>query len=102
MEETMANLEKHTRRPIEPVDEAGFSAVQMSGRSPRLVCSYGKSPQNDVRGRSSAPEYGAHAVVLQLGLPATPRNVERIRERVRVLNRRLAASGTPFQLRMIS
>lgn len=44
----------------------------------------------------------APAVILRLeDLPATPGNVERIRERVRQLNRQLADSGTPFRLRVI-
>ncbi len=34
-------------------------------------------------------------------VPATARNTARIRERVRLLNQRLAASGTPFQLRVV-
>jgi len=47
-------------------------------------------------------EHGPQAIILRLDkLPATPGNVERIRERVRLLNRRLAASGTPFRLRVI-
>lgn len=35
------------------------------------------------------------------GVPATPRNLERIGERVDVLNRRLAESGAPFRLRLL-
>lgn len=33
-------------------------------------------------------------------LPATPRNLARIQERVRFLNERLAEAGAPFRLRI--
>jgi hypothetical protein len=46
-------------------------------------------------------EQGPQAIILRLeDLPATPRNLERILERVRLLNERLAESGAPFRLRM--
>ena len=45
---------------------------------------------------------GTQPVVLRLeDLPATPRNLERIRQQVEYLNRRLALSGAPFRLRVI-
>lgn len=45
---------------------------------------------------------GVQPIVLRLeDLPATPRNLERIRQQVEYLNRRLALSGTPFRLRVI-
>lgn len=48
------------------------------------------------------PEYPPRGIVLRLeDLPATPLNVERIRERVRLLNQRLLESGTPFRLRVM-
>ena len=34
-------------------------------------------------------------------LPATPHNLERVREHVRMLNQQLAASGTPLRLRVV-
>lgn len=44
----------------------------------------------------------APAIILRLeDLPSTPQNLERIREKVRQLNERLAESGTPFQLRLV-
>jgi hypothetical protein len=47
----------------------------------------------------AAPE--VQPIVLRLdGLPGTPVNIERIRLRVDELNAELAASGTPFQLRL--
>jgi hypothetical protein len=53
-------------------------------------------------GRGPAGEDRTRPVILRLeDLPATPSNLERIRERVRLLNCRLAASGTPFRLRVI-
>ena len=101
MEGTVANLEKHPQRLIEQIDKADFSAVPTRARSPHLVGSYIKSLRNDVHGRTSGPEDRTHAFILRLDLPATSSNIERIRERVRLLNRKLAASGTPFRLRMI-
>ena len=93
MEATVTNLER--------LDKVEFSAVSRRARSPRLVGSFVKSLRNDVRGRTSEPEDETHAFILRLDLPATSSNVERIRERVRLLNHRLAASGTPFRLRMV-
>jgi hypothetical protein len=93
MEATVTNLEK--------LDKAEFSAVPTRARAPHRVGSFIKNLRNDVRGRTSEPEYGTHAFILRLDVPATSGNVERIRERVRLLNRRLAASGTPFRLRMV-
>jgi hypothetical protein len=101
MEGTVTNREKHPHRPIGQIDKAEFSAVPTRARSPHLVGSFVKSLRNDVSGRTSEPEYGTHAFILRLDLPATSSNVERIRERVRLLNRRLAASGTPLRLRMV-
>jgi hypothetical protein len=102
MEGTVANLEKHPKRPIEQVEQADFSDVPMHARSPHVLGSYIKNRPDNVRGRVSVPEHEAPAVILRLeDVPATRRNVERIRERIRLLNRQLAASGTPFRLRMI-
>jgi hypothetical protein len=71
---TVANIEKHQKQPMEQIEDA----VHLGGR--------------DNRG---------HPVILRLeDLPATPHNLERIRERVRLLNQRLAASGTPLRLRV--
>lgn len=97
----MTNREKHPQRTIRQIDKAEFSAAPTRARSPHLVGSFIKSLRNDVHGRTSEPESGTHAFILRLDLPATSSNVERIRERVRLLNRRLAASGTPFRLRMV-
>jgi hypothetical protein len=102
MEGTVANVEKHPKRPVEELEEADSSAVPTRARSPHLVGRYIKNREDHVRGRASGPEHGALAVLLRLEeLPATPRNIARIREQVRLLNRQLAASGTPFRLRMV-
>jgi hypothetical protein len=42
------------------------------------------------------------AMLLRLEqMPATPSNFERIRERVRQINQRLADAGAPFRLRVV-
>lgn len=46
-------------------------------------------------------EQAAQPVILRLeDLPATPRNLARILERVRSLNEKLEESGAPFRLRV--
>ncbi len=96
----MANIEKHPKQPLEQIDQADFSGVPMHARAAHLIGRYIKNRQSD--GRGHAREEGARSVILRLeDLPATRSNLERIRERVRLLNRRLAASGTPFRLRVI-
>ena len=73
----MTSIEKHPKNPMEHIEHAVFSAVPTSARASR-------------------------AVILRLeDLPATPSNLERIRDQVRSLNRRLADSGTPFRLRVL-
>ncbi len=95
----MANIEKHPKQPLEQLEQADFSAVPTRARSPHLIGRYIKNQQTDDRGRGG--EGPTRPVILRLeDLPATPGNVERIRERVRLLNRHLAASGTPFRLRV--
>lgn len=102
MEGTVANLEKHPKGLVEQIEQADFSAVPTHARSPHVLGSYIKNRQDNDCGRVSGREHEAQEVILRLeDVPATPGNIERIRERLRLLNRQLAASGTPFRLRMI-
>lgn len=97
---TVANIEKHPKRPLEELDQADFSDVPTHARAAHLIGGYIKNQQSDHGGRIEEDRTGP--VILRLkDLPATPRNVARIRERIRLLNRRLEASGTPFRLRVI-
>ncbi len=96
----MANIEKHPKHSLEQIDEADFSGVPTHARSAHLIGRYIKNQQSDSRGRTREVRPGPVIVRLE-DLPATPGNRERIRARVRLLNRHLAASGTPFRLRVI-
>lgn len=98
----MANIEKHPKHPMEQIDQADFSAVPTCARASHLVGEYIKDRQSDGRSRIHGAEDRARAVIVRLeDLPATPHNVERMRERVRALNRMLADSGTPLRLRVV-
>lgn len=58
--------------------------------------------QNNGSGRRTGVEPEPQTIIVRLeDLPATPRNIERIRERVQLWNSRLESSETPFRLRMI-
>jgi hypothetical protein len=66
-----------------------------------MVATTDQHPQHAIEATAAAEER-TRVIVLRLeDLPATPCNLERIRERIRLLNRRLADSGTPFQLRVV-
>lgn len=98
----MANLEKHPKHAMEQIDLADFSAVPTCGRASHLIGQYIKNRQSDGRSRSPGVDDRMRAVILRLeDTPATPGNLERLRERVRLLNQRLADSGTPIRLRMV-
>ncbi len=98
----MANIEKHPKHPIEQIDEADSSLVPTCARSPRLVGRYIKNRLGGFRSLTPQAQKQNGATIIRLEtLPATPGNVERIQERVRELNRRLAESGTPFRLRVV-
>ncbi len=98
----MANIEKHPKPTVEQIDQADSSAVPTRARASHLIGHYIKNRQNDGRGRLFGNEHGTYPVILRLeDLPATPGNLERIRERVRILNRQLAAAGTSFRLRVV-
>lgn len=77
----MANIEKHR---------------------PHLAGRYINNRRGGRPMRAPVPAERAQATVLRLEhLPATPGNLERIRERVEAWNRRLAETGTPFRLRLL-
>ncbi|MCL5743840.1 MAG: hypothetical protein M1541_07910 [Acidobacteria bacterium] len=97
----MANIEKHLKRPMDQIDQADFSGVPTCARAPHLIGRYIKNRKNDGRSRVSGEERPQPVILRLENLPATPRNLERIRERVRLLNRLLADSGTPFRLRVV-
>lgn len=98
----MANIEKHPKATVEQIDQADSSAVPTRARASHLIGRYIKNLQDDGRGRLPTDQDHMRPVILRLEeLPATPHNLERIRERVRILNRRLAAAGTPFRLRVV-
>lgn len=95
---TVANIEKHLKPTTAQIDHADSSAVPTRARASHLIGRYIKNRQNDGRHRDD----GTQPMILRLeDLPATPHNLERIRERVRLLNQRLAASGTPLRLRVV-
>ncbi len=85
----MANIEKHQNQPMEKMVDAGLDADPMRARRSHLIGRYVSGQQNE-------------PVILRLEeLPATSHNLKRIRERVRLLNEQLAASGMPFRLRVV-
>jgi hypothetical protein len=96
----VANIEKHLKFRVE-IDKADSNVIPMRERGTHLVGRSINGCQND--DHAHPPHNEVHArVILRLDeLPATPRNLERIRERIRVLNERLAGSGTPLRLRII-
>jgi hypothetical protein len=99
---SVANIEKHRKTTVEEIDQADSSAAPTRARASHLIGHYIKNRQNDGRAHPPGEEDRTRALILRLeDLPATPRNLARIRERVRLLNRRLAASGTPFRLRVV-
>jgi hypothetical protein len=96
---TVSNIEKHLKATMEQIDHADSSAVPTCARASHLIGRYIKGRQNDCRVHR---DDRAQPMIVRLeDTPATPHNLERIRERVRLLNQRLAASGTPFRLRVV-
>ena len=99
---SVANIEKHPKTTVEELYQADSSAVPTRAGASHLFGRNIKNRQNDGRAHLPGDEDRTRPVILRLeDLPATPRNLERIRERVRLLNRQLAASGTPFRLRVV-
>jgi hypothetical protein len=99
---TVANIEKHQKQPMEQIEDAGSSADPTCARASHVRGRYMTNQQTDGRVHLAGRDNRGHPVILRLeDLPATPHNLERIRERVRLLNQRLAASGTPLCLRVV-
>jgi hypothetical protein len=98
----VANTEKRPKHPMEQIDQADAGALPACARASRLVGQRIENRRNGGRSHMPGGEDRMRAVILRLeDLPATPRNLRRIRERVRQLNRRLADSGAPFRLRVV-
>ena len=98
----MANIEKQQKQPMERIIDAGSSADPTCRRTSHLIGRYMTNQQNDGRVHLRGRDDPGQPIILRLeDLPATPRNLERIRERVRMLNQQLAASGTPLRLRVV-
>jgi hypothetical protein len=57
--------------------------------------------QQQMDGQVEANVPGEPLILRLESTPATARNLERIRERVRSVNSRLAASNAPFRLRVV-
>ena len=88
----ISNREKVTEERIERVNSSAAPMVERYVRNHRN----GGSP------RTGKPHGRPLGVILRLeDLRATPPNIARIRERVRQLNRHLAASGAPLRLRVV-
>jgi hypothetical protein len=98
----MTNIEKHEKETEERIDRANSSAVPMGAATAPIGRVVRKGTSERRLGGIGAPDDRPLGVILRLeDLRATPPNIERIRERVRVLNRHLAASGTPLRLRVV-
>lgn len=98
----VANIEKHLKQLNEQVDQADSSEVPTCERSSHLIGHYIKNRRDGARNHILPVEERPRAILLRLeDTPATPPNLERIRKRVRALNRRLADLGTPFRLQVI-
>jgi hypothetical protein len=99
--EAMTNIEKRPKQTMEQIDQANFSAVPTCARASHLIGQYAENGQNKAGRHQPNGEDRAASFILRFeDLPASPGNIERMRERVRRLNRRLAESGAPFQFRL--
>ncbi len=97
----MANKEKHPKGTIDEIDQADSSMVPTCARASHLVGEYIKNHQEQVRRPAPGVDERTRAFILRFkNIPATPTNLERLRERVRLLNRRLSIANAPFRLRV--
>jgi hypothetical protein len=98
----MTNIEKHEKVTGERIDRANSSAVPIgAGTAPTVGRCIGNY-RNSGSARTGEPDGRPCGVILRFeDLRATRPNLERIRERVRLLNRHLGASGTPLRLRVL-
>ena len=98
----MTNIEKRPKQTLEQIDQADFSAVPRHSRASHLVGQCIENGQNSAGRHLPTGEDRAASLILRFeNLPAIPDNVERMRDRVRQLNRRLAESGAPFRFRLV-
>jgi hypothetical protein len=98
----MRNIEKQENDPEKRVDRGNSSAVAMGAGAAPMVASYVSNHLNGGSARTAGPDGRPCGVILRFDdLRATRPNIERIRERVRLLNDRLAATGTPLPLRVV-
>ena len=98
----MTNIEKHPKQAMEQVDQADLSAVPPRARASHLIGQYLENGKNKAgRHLPAVDDRGASFILRLEDLQASPNNVERMRERVTQLNRRLAESGAPFRLRLV-
>jgi hypothetical protein len=99
---TVANIEKHLKPTVNQIDNADSSAVPTCARAAHLIGRYIKNRQSENGVHSRGGEDRGQPVIVRLeDLPATPHNLERVRESVRFLNQRLASAGAPFRLRLV-
>ena len=99
---TVTNIEKDQKEQMEHIVEAGSSLEPTWARASHLIGRSTAIQQNDCRVHPNGTDDRGQPVIVRLeDLPATPHNLERIRERVRILNQQLAASGTPLRLRVV-
>ena len=92
----MANIERH------PKETTGANRAGWSQRRRRATHAHAGARQNSAGRHLPAVEDGGASFILRFeDLPANPDNVERMRDRVRQLNRRLAESGAPFRFRLV-
>ena len=91
----MTNIEKHEKITEERIDRVNSSAAPTVGR-------YVSNHRNGGSAATGEPDGRTLGVILRLeDLRATPPTIERIRDKVRQLNRHFAASGTPLRLRVV-
>ena len=86
---------------MEQIDQADFSAGPTCACAPHRIGQYTENNRNSAGRHPPAVEDRPASFILRFeDLPASPENVERMRERVTQLNRRLAGLGAPFRLRL--
>ena len=96
----MENIKEYPKRTIERIDDkAQAHVVCRCVRTSQQPQEYTNGGYNDEQIHVAGNENRIAPFILRLEhLPATPRSLERIRDRVRILNLRLENSGTPFRL----
>lgn len=98
----MANIEKHPKQTMKRIYQTDFDAVPTSRHESHPIGQDLENGDNTAAGHLPAAEDSATSFILRLeDLPASPDNLERVRERVRRLYRRLAESSAPFRVRVV-